>query len=230
MTTTETTTDTRPRSLAPFGAAGLVMIAAIIVLGPGMGGPDAFGSHAVTDYAKSLAGSGHFRRAPYQFGAEALLTAVELVFFAGLWSLVRRLAPGSGLTLIIPLAAAAFVGGGMASDALTYGQLIALHVDNGVASDPQLAVISDISAIALLIEANICLGTAIVAVCVAGLRSGGLPKLLCWYGFLAGGAALVTGFVPTHEPVFIISNLLRLAFIAVLSILLLRGVGASDRA
>jgi hypothetical protein len=205
------------------------MIAAIIVLGPVMGGPDAFGPHAVTDYAKSLAGSGHFRRAPYQFGGEALLTAVELVFFAGLWSLVRRLVPGSGLTLIIALAAAAFVGGGMASDAFTYGQLIALHVDNGVAPDPQLAVISGISAIALLIEVNICLGTAIVTVCVAGLRSGGLPKPLCWYGFVAGGAAVVTGFFPTHEPVFIISNLSRPAFIAVLSVLLIRGAGASDR-
>lgn len=215
--------------MAPFGAAGLAMVAAIIVLGPVMGGPDAFSSHAVTDYAKSLAGSGHLRRAPYQFGGEALLTAVELVFFAGLWSLVRRLVPGSGLTLIVALAAAAFVGGGMASDAFTYGQLIALHVGNGVTSDPQLAVISDISAIALLIEVNICLGTAIVTVCVAGLRSGGLPKTLCWYGFVAGAAAVVTGFVPTSEPVFIISNLSRLAFIAVLSILLIRGAGASDR-
>jgi hypothetical protein len=224
-----TTSVTAGRSLAPYGAAGLVMVAAVIVLGPVMGGPDVFSSHAVADYARSLAGSGHLSRAPYQFGGEALLTAAELAFFAGVWSLVRRLAPNTGLALVIALAGAAFVAGGMASDAFSYGQLIALHVANGVKPDPQLAVISDISSTLLLIEVNICLGTAIATVCLAGLRSGGLPKAFCWYGLIAAAAALITGFVPTAEPVFIIGNLSRLVFIAILSVLLIRGVGAADR-
>jgi hypothetical protein len=151
-----------------------------------------------------------------------LLTAVELLFFGGLWSFTRQLAPRTVLPAVVALSGAAFVAGGMASDAFSLGQVIALHAGNGVQPDANLAVIADVASTVLLIEVNVCLGTAIAAICVAGLRTRGLPIPLCWFGFAAAAASAVPGFAPTTEALFIVSNLLRLAFVAALSVLLLR--------
>jgi hypothetical protein len=204
------------------GVAGLVMVIGIVVLGPVLGGPDALSSSAVTDYAKDLGGSSFLRMAPARLGCYALLTAVELVFFGGLWSFARQLAPRTVLAPIVALSSAAFVAGGMASDAFSLGQVIALHAGNGVRPDANLAVIADISSTVLLIEVNVCLAVAIAAVCVAAIRTQELPAALCWFGFLAAAAAVIPGFVPTTEPVFIVSNLLRLAFVATLSVVFIR--------
>ncbi len=182
-------TEAREGSVRAAGAAGLVMVIGIIVLGPGSGWPRCVGSTAVTDYAKDLAGSSFLRAAPARFGCYALLTAVELVFFAGLWSFARQLAPRTLLAPIVALSGAAFVAGGMASDALSLGQVIALHAGNGVRPDANLAVIADISSTVLLIEVNVCLGVAIAAICVAGIRTPGVPAPLCWFGFVAAAAA-----------------------------------------
>src|ERR1700733_12654687 len=89
------------------GAAGLVMVFGIIVLGPVLGGPDALSSTALTDYGKDLASSNFLRVAPARFGCYALLTAVELVFFAELWSFARQLAPRTVLAPIVAVGAAA---------------------------------------------------------------------------------------------------------------------------
>jgi hypothetical protein len=209
-------------SVKTAGLAGLVMVIGIIVLGPVLGGPDAFSSSAITDYATDLGGSRFLRTAPARLGGYALLTAVELVFFSGLWSFARQLAPRTLVAPIVALSAAAFVAGGMASDAFSLGQAIALHAGNGIRPDANLAIIADISSTVLLIEVNVCLGVAIAAVCVAGLRPQGLPAPLCWFGFVAAAAAAVPGFVPTTEAVFIVSNLSRLAFIAALSVVFIR--------
>ena len=214
--------DARPGSATATGAAGLVMVLGIIVLGPVLGGPDALASTAVTDYGKDLAGSNFLRMAPTRFGFYALLTAVELVFFAGLWSFARQLAPRTIVPLIVALSGAAFVAGGMASDAFSLGQVIALHAGNGVRPDANLAVIADVASTVLLIEVNVCLGVAIAAICLAGLRSRALPSWLCWFGFVAAAACTIPGFAPTTEALFIVSNLLRLAFVAALSVLFLR--------
>lgn len=204
------------------GAAGLAMVLGIIVLGPVLGGPDAFTGTAVTDYGKDLAGSTYLHMAPTRFGFYALLTGVELVFFAGLWSFARQLAPRTVLPLVIALSGAAFVAGGMASDAFSLGQVLALHAGNGVRPDANLAVIADVASTVLLIEVNVCLGVAIAAICLAVLSSGALPAWLCWFGFAAAAASAIPAFAPTTEALFIVSNLLRLAFIAVMSALILR--------
>ena len=211
------------------GVAGLVMVVGIIVLGPVLGGPDALSGSAVTDYAKDLAGSSFLRAGPARLGCYVLLTAVELVFFSGLWSFARQLAPRTLLDPIVALSGAAFVAGGMASDAFSLGQVIALHAGNGLRPDANLAVIADISSTVLLIEVNVCLAVAIAATCVAGIRTRQVPAPLCWFGFIAAAAAVVPGFVPTTEAVFIVSNLLRLAFVAALSVMFIRRtVAAGD--
>ncbi len=208
----------------------MLMVVGIIVLGPVLGGPDALASTAVIDYGKDLAGSSFLRMAPARFGCYALLTAAELVFFAGLWSCARRLAPRTILPLVVASAGAAFVAGGMAADAFSLGQLIALHAGNGVRPDANLAVIADVASTVLLIEVNVCLGVAIAAICVAGLHARALPAWLCWYGFVAAAAAAVPGFAPTTEALFIVSNLLRLTFVAALSVLFLcHGSSAHQR-
>ena len=219
----------RSGSATAAGAAGLVMVLGIIVLGPVLGGPDALASTAVTDYGKDLAGSNFLRMAPTRFGFYALLTAVELVFFAGLWSFARQLAPRTIVPLIVALSGAAFVAGGMASDAFSLGQVIALHAGNGVRPDANLAVIADVASTVLLIEVNVCLGVAIAAICLAGLRSRAVPSWLCWFGFVAAAACTVPGFAPTTEALFIVSNLLRLAFVAALSVLFLRRRSSIDQ-
>lgn len=214
---------------AAAGAAGLVMVVAIIVLGPVLGGPDAFSGQAVADYGKDLAGSHFLSLAPARFGCYALLTAVELIFLSGLWAFARQLAPRTMVAPVVALSAAAFVAGGMASDALSLGQLIALHADNGVRPDANLAVISDVASTVLLIEVNVCLGVAIAAVCLAALRSRAVPAPLGWFGLIAAAASAVPGFAPTTEAVFIGSNLLRLAFVAAISVLFLhRAVRSSS--
>jgi hypothetical protein len=215
-------TGAREGSVKTAGVAGLIMVIGIIVLGPVLGGPDALSSTAVADYARDLTGSSFLRMAPARFGCYALLTAVELVFFAGLWSFARQLAPRTVLAPIVALSGAAFVAGGMASDAFSLGQVIALHAHNGVRPDANLAVIADLSSTVLLIEVNVCLAVAIAAVCVAAIRTQGLPAPLCWFGFVAAAAAVIPGFVPTTEGVFIVSNLLRLAFVAALSVVFIR--------
>jgi hypothetical protein len=215
-------TEARESSMRAAGVAGLVMVIGIIVLGPVLGGPDALSSSAVTDYAKDLGGSTFVRTAPARFGGYALLTAVELVFFAGLWSFARQLAPQTVIAPIVAMSATAFVAGGMASDAFSLGQVIALHTGGGVRPDANLAVIADISSTVLLIEINVCLAVAIAAVCIAGIRTRGLPAPLCWFGFVAAAAAMIPGFVPTTEAVFIGSNLLRLAFVAAISVVFIR--------
>jgi hypothetical protein len=209
-----------------------MMVIGIIVLGPVLGGPDALSSTAAADYAKDLGGSTFLRIAPVRFGCYALLTGAELVFFAGLWSFARQLVPRTVIAPIVALSAAAFVAGGMASDAFSLGQLIALHAGNGVHPDANLAVIADISSTILLIEVNVCLGVAIAAICVAGIRTQGLPAPLCWYGFVAAAAAVVPGFAPTTEAAFIVSNLLRLTFVAALSVVFIRqtATGTTRRA
>lgn len=222
----------RQGSVRSAGTAGLMMVIGIIVLGPVLGGPDALSSTAAADYAKDLGGSTFLRIAPVRFGCYALLTGAELVFFAGLWSFARQLVPRTVIAPIVALSAAAFVAGGMASDAFSLGQLIALHAGNGVHPDANLAVIADISSTILLIEVNVCLGVAIAAICVAGIRTQGLPAPLCWYGFVAAAAAVVPGFAPTTEAAFIVSNLLRLAFVAALSVVFIRqtATGTTRRA
>jgi hypothetical protein len=211
------------------GAAGLVMVLGIIVLGPVLGGPDALASTAVTDYGKALAGSNYLRMAPTRFGFYALLTSVELVFFAGLWSFARQLAPRTIVPSVVALSGAAFVAGGMASDAFSLGQVIALHAGNGVRPDANVAVIADVASMVLLIEVNVCLGVAIAAICLAGLRTRSLPSWLCWFGVVAAVACAVPGFAPTTEALFIVSNLLRLAFVAALSVLFLRPRNSIDQ-
>jgi hypothetical protein len=221
--------DARIGSATATGAAGLVMVLGIIVLGPVLGGPDAFASTAVTDYGKDLAGSNFLRMAPVRFGFYALLTAVELVFFAGLWSFTRQLAPRTIVPLVVALSGAAFVAGGMASDAFSLGQVIALHAGNGVRPDANLAVIADVASTVLLIEVNVCLGVAIVAICLVAARTRSLPSWICWFGFVAAAACAIPGFAPTTEALFIVSNLLRLAFVAALSVLFLRRRSSIDQ-
>lgn len=211
-------THTSTGSVRAAGAAGLVMVIGIIVLGPVLGGPDALSGSAVADYAKDLRGSSYLQNAPVRFGCYAVLTAVELVFFGGLFSFARRLSPRTMLAPVVGLSAAAFVAGGVASDAFSLGQRIALRAGNGVRPDANLAVIADVSSTVLLIEVNICLAVAITAVCIAAMRTRGLPTPLCWFGIVASAAAVVPGFVPTAETVFVVSNLLRLAFVAALSV------------
>lgn len=215
-------TEAREGSVRTAGAAGLLMVIGIVVLGPVLGGPDALSGSAVADYAKDLDGSSFLRAAPARFGCYALLTAVEVVFFSGVWSFARQMAPRTLLAPIVALSGAAFVAGGMVSDALSMGQVIALHAGNGVRPDANLAVIADISSTVLLIEVNVCLAVAIAAVCVAGIRTQGAPAPLCWFGLSAASAAVVPGFVPTTQAVFIVSNLLRLAFVAALSVMFIR--------
>ena len=54
--------DARSGPSASVGAAGLVMVVGIIVLGPVLGGPDALSNTAVADYGKDLAGSTYKRQ------------------------------------------------------------------------------------------------------------------------------------------------------------------------
>jgi hypothetical protein len=217
---TNVTTATDRRLVA---AAGIVMVLGIIVLGPVMGGPDAFAGDAVRHYNDMLAGSPFLRAAPIRFGGYALLTAVELVFVAGLWSFVRQLAPRGIASPLVALSGAAFVAGGIASDAFTFGQMISMHAGNGAQPDGSLAAVADVSATLALIEVNVCLGVTVAVVSVVGLRTRALPTWMCWYGCLAAAASTVPGFAPTTEAVFIASNLLRLAFILAVCVQLLRG-------
>jgi hypothetical protein len=134
-------------------------------------------------------------------------------FFGGLWSFVRRLAPRAIAAPIVALAAAAFVAAGIASDAFSFGQMITLHAHDGVRPDANLAAIADVSSSLVLIEANVCLGVVLAAVSIVGLRRQALPAVLCWFGLVAAAASAVPGFAPTTEALFIVSNLLRLAFV-----------------
>ncbi|WP_261556185.1 hypothetical protein [Frankia tisae] len=206
-----------------IGAAGVVMVVGIIGLGPAMGGPDSWASDAVAQYRDTLDGSTFLDVAPVRFGAYALLTAFEMFFFAGLWSWVRRIAPRSMASPLVALAAAGFVAGGIASDGFNFAQAIALHGGRGVSVDANLAVISDVASTLVIIEVNVCLAVAVAAVSAIGLRNRTLPAALCWYGLVAAAASALPGFFASSFPVFVLSNLLRLAFVVAISVLMWLG-------
>ena len=204
------------------GLAGLAMVAGIVVLGPVMAGPDSWAHGAVADYRRALGGSAFLSAAPTRFGFYALLTAAEIMFLAGLWLWTLRSSGRSLSSVVVGLAAGGFVAGGIASDGFSFAQLIALHGGRGVAPDANLGVILDVASNLAIIETNVCLGLVIGVVSLLGLRQRSLPGWLCRYGLVAAATAAVPGFLPTRVAVFVLSNLLRLSFLALLSVSMYR--------
>src|SRR3989337_2329507 len=123
---------------------------------------------------------------------------------------IARLAGLSGLLMVAaivingPLAAVPlFLAGGLASEVFSHGMPVVIESVTGYDLDLNSALMVQGLQYVALVQGQVALGVALIALSFAGWSSGVLPKWMWWLGAVAGLIDLVRPFAVTSPPILI---------------------------
>ena len=205
---------------------GLLMVAAIVVNGPLAAVferyPSFWTSSAGTDLQAFLSDGQSVDRAVIVFALSNLIFIFSIPFFAGLRSLIRDADPSAFLSGVVAIAVPLFLAGGLASEVFSHGMPIVLRSVPGYELDVNTALMVQGLQYAALVQAQVALGVALIALSIAGWGTGVLPKWVCWLGAVAGAIDLVRPFAVTSPPILIATFVPTFIWIAAASVALLR--------
>ena len=208
------------------GVSGLLMVAAIVVNGPLAGVveryPSFWTASAGNDLQAFLRDSHRLDRAVIFFVLSNLIFIFAIPFFAGLRALVRDADPSSFLGGVAAIAVPLFLAGGLVSEAFSHGMPIVIESVPGYDLDVNSALMVQGLQYVVLVQGQVALGVAVIALSFAGWSSGVLPKWICWLGAAAGTIDLVRPFAVTSPPILIAAFVPTFLWIAATSIALIR--------
>jgi hypothetical protein len=215
------------------GVSGLLMVAAIIVNGPLAAVAERYPSFWTTsagaDLEEFLQDSQRLDRAVLFFALSNLIFIFAIPFFAGLRSLVRDADPSGFLRAIVGIAVPLFLAGGLASEVFSHGMPVVLESVPGYDLDLNSVLMVQGLQYVTLVQGQVALGVALIALSFAGWRSGVLPKWMWWLGAAAGIIDLIRPFAVTSPPILIATFVPTFLWIAATSIALIRRPSLSLR-
>ena len=208
------------------GVSGLLMVAAIIVNGPLAAVieryPSFWTSSAGADFERFLRDSQRVDRAVVFFALSNLIFIFAIPFFAGLRVLVTRADASGFLRAVVGIAVPLFLAGGLASEVFSHGLAVVVESVPGYeVSVNSVLMVQGLQYVAL-VQGQVALGVAVIALSVGGLSSGVLPKWAWWLGAAAGMINLVRPFAVTSPPILIATFVPTFIWIAAISIALIR--------
>ena len=163
-------------SLTPTRAAGwsgLAMLVAIIVNGPLSalrGLPDYWSVGAAADLETYLADPSRLRLAVLFFFFSTLIFVFGIPFIAGLRLALRAHGSSDGLSSVLALGAGLFFAGGLMSEVISTGMATVVLAAPSYIPDANAALAVQALQFAALLQGQVGLGVAILAVSVATLR------------------------------------------------------------
>jgi hypothetical protein len=208
------------------GLSGLLMVAAIIVNSPlatvAERYPSFWTASAGADLQAFLQDSHSVERAVVFFALSNLIFIFAIPFFAGLQVLVRDADPSGFLRAVVAIAVPLFLAGGLASEVFSHGMPVVIESVTGYDLDLNSALMVQGLQYVALVQGQVALGVALIALSFAGWSSGVLPKWMWWLGAVAGLIDLVRPFAVTSPPILIAAFVPTFLWIAVTSVVLIR--------
>jgi len=208
------------------GVSGLLMVAAIVVNGPLAGVVERYPSFWTASAGNALQAflrdSHRLNRAVIFFVLSNLIFIFAIPFFAGLRALVRDADPSGFLGGVATIAVPLFLAGGLVSEAFSHGMPIVIESVPGYELDVNSALMVQGLQYVVLVQGQVALGVAVIALSFAGWSSGVLPRWLWWLGAAAGTIDLVRPFAVTSPPILIAAFVPTFLWIAATSIALIK--------
>jgi hypothetical protein len=208
------------------GLSGLLMVAAIILNSPlavvAERYPSFWTASAGADLRQFLQDSHSVERAVVFFALSNLIFIFAIPFFAGLHVLVRDADPSGFLRAVVVIAVPLFLAGGLASEVFSHGMPVVIESVPGYDLDLNSALMVQGLQFVALVQGQVALGVALIALSFAGWSSGLLPKWMWWLGAVAGVMSLVRPFAVTSPPILIAAFVPTFLWIAATSIALIR--------
>ena len=208
------------------GLSGLLMVAAIVINGPLAGSveryPSFWTSSAGADLGRFLHDPDRVGRALVFFALSNLIFIFAIPFFAGFGVLVKEVDPSGFLRGIAAIAVPLFLAGGLASEVFSHGMPAVVGAIPGYELDLNTVLMVQGLQYVALVQGQVALGVAAIALSFASWTGGLLPKWVCWLGAAAGFIDLVRPFAITSPPFLIAAFVPTFLWIAVTSVVFMR--------
>jgi hypothetical protein len=201
------------------------MVAAIIVNGPLAAlveqYPSFWTSSADADFEGFLSDSQRLDRAIVFFALSNLIFVFAIPFFAGLRVLVKRADASGFLPAVVGIGVALFLAGGLASEVFSHG--VAVVVRSVPGYDVSINTVLTVQGLqyVALVQGQVGLGVALIALALAGRSSHMLPKWIWWLAGAAGVIDLIRPFAVTSPPFLIVTFVPTFLWIVVTSVALI---------
>lgn len=180
----------RPSSpLRLAGFSGLAMLGVILVNGPlaaARGVPQYWEPNAASAIGSYLADSRAAQSSILFFFLSTLIFAFGFPFIAGLRRAVKVAGRGDLWGDVVLIGGVLFFGGGLLSEVLSTGFAIVVQSAPSYVLDPNSAIAVEALQFSALIQGQVGLGIAMIAVSLAMARSGRLATAVFALGLLAG--------------------------------------------
>ena len=170
------------------GWGGIAMLVAIIVNGPlsaARGLPDYWSVGAGADLGAYLADPARLRLAVVFFFLSTLIFVFGIPFFAGLRLALRAHGSSELLTSVLAIGAGLFFAGGLVSEVMSTGMATVVQAAPSYVPDANAALGVQALQFAALLQGQVGLGVAIIAVSVAMWRVPGW-RVVAIVGLVAG--------------------------------------------
>ena len=180
----------RPAQVA--GWSGIAMLAAILVNGPLSalwGLPEYWSTGAASDLGAYLGDPARLRLAVAFFFLSTLIFAFGIPFFAGLRLVLRTHGSSEIFSSVLSIGAGLFFAGGLVSEVMSAGMATVVLAAPSYVPDPNAALAVQGLQFAALIQGQVGLGVAILAVSVAMWRVPGW-RAVAIVGLVAGAIDL----------------------------------------
>ena len=204
------------------GISGLLMVGAIVINGPLAavieGYPSFWNPSAGGDFQRFFADPQRVDRAVFVFALSNLIFVFAIPFFAGLRVLVAGGDRSRLLRGVAGIAVPLFLAGGLASEVFSHGiPVVAASAPGYEISLNTVLTLQGLQYVAL-VQGQVGLGVALIALCVAGLNGNLLLKWMWWLGVAAGIMNLIRPFAVTNPPLLIATFIPTFVWIAATSV------------
>ena len=189
--------------------------------------PDSWGDAARSDVAEFLAEPSNLDRSLVLFAFSTLIFVFGIGFFAGLRRLADTWDPSGWTSGVVTIGAAVFMAGGLVSETLHTGTIVALRSTPSYEPDANAVLLLQSLWPAALAQAQLALGVVVVVLSLGAWRARGLPSSLVGLGLVAGSLAIVRPAVVSQVPLFIALFVPTFVWIASIGVVLIRRAGTS---
>ena len=214
------------------GWCGIAMVSVIVAnaaLSLAWGSiPDSWGAEARADLAEFLTDPSNLDRALALFAFSTLIFVFGIGFFAGLRRLSDMWDPGGWTSGVVTIGAALFLAGGLVSETLHTGTLVAVRSTPSYEPDANGLLLLQSLWPAALAQAQLGLGVVVVALSIGARRARALPTWITGLGLVAGSLAIVRPAVVSQVPLFIALFVPTFVWLASIGVVLIRRGSASS--
>lgn len=217
--------DDAAHSLRWSGWSGVAMLTVIVVNGPlaSLRGFPSYWSHdAATNVQAYLSDPSSLRLAVFFFFFSTLIFVFAIPFFAGLRELVQRSGTSCLASGAVTIGAALFLAGGLVSEVMAAGMASVVQAAPAYTVDANAALGIMGLQFAALIQGQVGLGIAIIAVSMVTRHGSLAPSGLATLGLVAGSIDILRPLAVTRPPIAIALFVPTMLWLAWTSVALIR--------